>query len=63
MKIFYSDSFVLPLPAGHRFPMQKYSLLRQRVVESGLFRPDELVIPEAASDEQPCAHHADYLER
>lgn len=31
MQAFYSDHFVLPLPAGHRFPMQKYSLLRQQV--------------------------------
>ncbi|MFM7972295.1 MAG: histone deacetylase, partial [Betaproteobacteria bacterium] len=31
MKAFYSDHFVLPLPAGHRFPMRKYSLLRDRV--------------------------------
>lgn len=28
MKIFYTDHFVLSLPDGHRFPMQKYSLLR-----------------------------------
>ncbi len=31
MKAFYSDHFVLPLPAGHRFPMQKYRKLRERV--------------------------------
>src|SRR5882672_7628222 len=31
MKAFYSDHFVLPLPAGHRFPMGKYSRLRARV--------------------------------
>ena len=30
LKAFYSDHFVLPLPAGHRFPMQKYRLLRER---------------------------------
>lgn len=31
MQVFYADHFVLPLPEGHRFPMAKYSLLRQRV--------------------------------
>ena len=31
MKAFYSDHFVLPLPSGHRFPMQKYKLLREAV--------------------------------
>lgn len=27
MDAFYSDHFVLPLPDGHRFPMQKYAML------------------------------------
>lgn len=31
MRVFYSDHFVLPLPQGHRFPMPKYRLLRDRV--------------------------------
>ena len=31
MHAYYSDHFVLPLPAGHRFPMQKYRLLREAV--------------------------------
>ncbi|RPI28953.1 MAG: histone deacetylase, partial [Chloroflexota bacterium] len=42
MKVYYTDHFVLPLPEGHRFPMAKYALLRQRVVESGLFDPSEM---------------------
>ncbi len=31
MRAFYSDQFVLPLPPGHRFPMAKYRLLRDRL--------------------------------
>ncbi len=31
MRAFYSTQFVLPLPAGHRFPMCKYSRLRDRL--------------------------------
>jgi acetoin utilization deacetylase AcuC-like enzyme len=31
MQAFYADHFVLPLPAGHRFPMGKYRLLRERL--------------------------------
>jgi len=31
MQCFHSDRFVVPLPAGHRFPMPKYRLLRDRV--------------------------------
>jgi hypothetical protein len=29
LKVFYSDQFVFPLPEGHRFPMVKYSMLRE----------------------------------
>jgi acetoin utilization deacetylase AcuC-like enzyme len=32
MQAFYADHFVLPLPAGHTFPMGKYEKLRARVV-------------------------------
>ncbi|MFZ9510155.1 MAG: histone deacetylase [Burkholderiaceae bacterium] len=31
MQVFYATQFVLPLPAGHRFPMQKYQLVRDRL--------------------------------
>lgn len=31
MQVFYADQFVLPLPPGHRFPMEKYRLLRDRI--------------------------------
>ncbi|WP_153583329.1 histone deacetylase [Caenimonas koreensis] len=32
MRVFYATQFVLSLPAGHRFPMGKYQLLRDRLV-------------------------------
>ncbi|MGH3145450.1 MAG: histone deacetylase family protein [Rubrobacter sp.] len=64
MKVFYSDRFVLPLPEGHRFPMVKYSMLRERVARAGICGPGELRVPEAVSDEEILrAHHPDYLER
>src|SRR5262249_2326861 len=56
--------FVLPLPDGHRFPMAKYTLLRQRVVESGLVGPDEMIVPEMAGVGQLLrAHDEDYVRR
>lgn len=62
MKVFYTDQFVLPLPAGHRFPMSKYSLLRRRVMGTGLVAPDELCVPPAATDEEITrAHDVEYL--
>ena len=33
MQVFYADQFVLPLPPGHRFPMGKYRLLRDRLAD------------------------------
>lgn len=50
MQIFYCDSFVLPLPPGHRFPMEKYRLLREAVAREGVGGVGALRIPPAAED-------------
>ena len=64
MKVFQTDQFVLPLPAEHRFPITKYTLLRERVAASGLFAPDELIAAPAATDEEIThVHTAEYLRR
>ena len=63
MKVFYSDQFVLPLPEGHRFPMAKYSKLRERVAADGICGPGELRTPRAVTDEEILRAHAPgYLE-
>lgn len=62
MSIFYTDVFVLPLPESHKFPMSKYSLLRQRLASSGLIDEYDLKIPPAATDEQLLrVHSEEYL--
>ena len=59
MKAFYADHFVLPLPQGHRFPMEKYSRLRDLV---GNLQGIELVEAPPASDTQILyAHDPNYL--
>ncbi len=64
MKAYYTDHFVLPLPPEHRFPMTKYSLLRERVITEQIIQPQNLLVPEAASDEELLrAHDAEYVER
>ena len=61
MKVFYTDHFVLPLPDGHRFPMQKYSLLREAVQAYAPHSLDEA--PAAEDDELLLAHSAAYVDR
>lgn len=64
MKLFYADHFVLPLPEGHRFPMEKYARLRERLMASGQFAADDFHVPAAASDTEILrAHDAGYLQR
>ncbi|MBS0314580.1 MAG: histone deacetylase [Proteobacteria bacterium] len=61
MNIFYNDHFVLPLPPGHRFPMQKYALLRAAVQA---WAPHALhEAPAASEDELRLSHTADYVRR
>lgn len=64
MKLFTTDLFVLPLPPGHRFPMIRYRLLRERLQQCGLFRPDDFEVPPAASEQQlQLVHTADWVRR
>jgi len=64
MKAFSAELTPLPLPPGHRFPIGKYSLLRQKVANSGLIAPDELIMPELASKDQLLlVHTPDYVQR
>ncbi len=64
VKLFYSDIFVLPLPAGHRFPMEKYSRLRAVLAESGEFSAADFHLPEPADDATLArAHDPDYIRR
>jgi acetoin utilization deacetylase AcuC-like enzyme len=64
VNVFYTDQYVLPLPPGHRFPMEKYSLLRQRVQDAALSGRDPLRLPDLATEEEVLrAHTPDYLDR
>ena len=61
LQAFYADNFVLQLPLGHRFPMAKYQILRDRVIAElpGI----QLAQAPAASDgELALAHAPSYIE-
>ncbi|MBK7549509.1 MAG: histone deacetylase [Rhodoferax sp.] len=60
MKAYYSDHFVLPLPEGHRFPMAKYSLLRDRVARE-LPLVNQLEAPRASDGELALVHTPAYI--
>ncbi|MDX1967635.1 MAG: histone deacetylase [Planctomycetaceae bacterium] len=64
INLFYTDQFVLPLPPAHRFPMQKYRLLRERIEQAPWSGEIQLITPPAATDEQILrAHSPEYLDR
>lgn len=61
MRAFYSDQFVLPLPQGHRFPMAKYRLLRDRLSAE---MPEVAleVAPPASDGELALVHAPSYIQ-
>ncbi len=64
MKVLYSDRYRVPLPEGHRFPLPKYSLLRERVFASGMLGPGDLIEGDPATDAQLLqVHTPEYVEK
>jgi len=64
LDLYYTDHFELPLPSGHRFPMDKYRRLRRHIATSDSHRGDPLLVPPAATDCQlATCHHREYIER
>ncbi|MBA3597482.1 MAG: histone deacetylase [Methylibium sp.] len=61
MQAYYSDHFVLPLPVGHRFPMAKYALLRERIAAE-LPAVRLIEAPVASDGELALAHEPSYVE-
>ena len=60
MLAYTSDDSILPLPTGHRFPISKYALLRERVV-AGLPQIRLQPAPAASDGELALAHEPVYL--
>jgi acetoin utilization deacetylase AcuC-like enzyme len=64
MQIFFTDRYVIPLPAQHSFPISKYSRLRDRILASCTAAAESFHIPPAAAREDIVrAHDPLYLRR
>ncbi len=64
LHIAWSPEFVLPLPEGHRFPMQKYEWIPEQLCYEGIVRESDLKRPEIAPLNQlQWTHTSDYLDR
>ncbi len=61
MRAFHSDTFVLPLPAGHPFPMTKYRLLRD-AAEATMPGIRVTEAPPATDGELALAHEPAWIE-
>jgi acetoin utilization deacetylase AcuC-like enzyme len=60
-RLFYCDHHAFPLPAGHKFPAEKYGLLRARLAAEGIFElhPAPLADPATIG----LAHDPGYVSR
>ncbi|MGH7720805.1 MAG: histone deacetylase family protein [Gemmatimonadaceae bacterium] len=62
MHAWSSAAYTIPLPAGHRFPIEKYALLRERVLAEELVSRERMHEPERArTDELLLAHAERYV--
>jgi len=63
LRIFYSDKYTVELPPDHRFPMEKYKLVRLGLLAEGVLAEDELFEPSLANREAVLlAHTAEYVD-
>lgn len=60
MRAFNSGQFVLPLPTGHRFPMGRYALLRERL-EAQMPEVRMMEAPRASDGELALAHTPQWI--
>ena len=63
MKFIYSDEYDLHL-GNHVFPSIKYRLIKEKLLRDGIAKPEEIVAPSAASeDDIALVHDRDYIRK
>ena len=59
LKVAYSPIYKFRLPAGHRFPMEKYDLLAEQLLWEGTLREENLFHPEMLQTETALLTHTE----
>ena len=63
LQIFYCDHHHIDLPAAHRFPIEKYRLLRESLMALNILPPEELFeAPLVRRDDLVLAHSTEYVD-
>ena len=63
LPLVYHPHYVTPLPDGHRFPMGKFAVLRDLLIDEGIAHPDALHRPVPATRQQLLrVHTAGYVD-
>lgn len=62
MRCFYSEELELELPSGHPFPMEKFRVSKDMLLEGGILRPEEIIEVRAADHHLlQRVHETDYI--
>ena len=61
MRLYYCDHYAIPLPAGHKFPMRKYSLVRDELLARGGFEFHQAAFADPLAIE--LVHDSGYVRR
>lgn len=64
IKLAFSEKYIYDLPEGHRFPIEKYVLVKEQLIYEGTVEERQLYDPGLASDEQILkVHTRDYWQK
>ncbi len=64
MRVLYTPRYYADIGDGHVFPIRKFELVRDRLLQEGTLRPEDLLEPEPASvDDILLVHTEDYVTR
>ncbi|MCX2742228.1 histone deacetylase [Mangrovivirga sp. M17] len=65
LKVAWADSYCHPLPEGHRFPMEKYTLLPEQLLYEGTLENDNFFTPAIPKDDVifSTVHSEEYIKK